>query len=348
MSDPDLRALERLVAAGDLSAVPALRAARERAGVKAPIYSSHSLYPSPSGEVVLCRSAGTGYRLIGEPWPTGPTTGDLVEVHDHGAWEWDAVLLEPPHGLPDDPRCRARVVGPRRALPLPAPSADGVVRLPRVYGHAHARGWSRGDVVREWGACWRVVRVAAPRGASHTDVTLAPASEEDYATRPGRVAMHSQREAAEAVGSAIEVDGEWVHVREVARTSYSGALGRDHTYWAVGRFVRADKAARINELHPRHLERDLAAAAGERVAEPMPDDAAQLVPRDRSSLAATGTRVAIEGAGRRATVLHERVGDPDMSDSWRHYVVRIADAALVARVRRYVAAAQRRSKGGVA
>lgn len=35
-------------------------------------------------------------------------------------------------------------------------------------------------------------------------------------------------------------------------------------------------------------------------------------------------------------VLHERVGDPDMSDSLRHYVVRITDAGLVDRVRRYI------------
>ena len=87
------------------------------------------------------------------------------------------------------------------------------------------------------------------------------------------------------------------------------------------------------------LARDLNALWGDRVirvSDPMPATAAMLVPVDSRSMCATGERVAIVDG----VILHQRVGDPDMCDSWYHYVVRIDDAPadLVARVAAFVAA----------
>jgi hypothetical protein len=100
----------------------------------------------------------------------------------------------------------------------------------------------------------------------------------------------------------------------------------------------APVAARIAAKQSRAaLERDLGAAAGERVSVDMPADATVLVPVDPTSLACTGERVAIVDG----VILHERVGDPDMCDSWRHYIVALtaAPASLVARVRALIGGA---------
>ena len=82
------------------------------------------------------------------------------------------------------------------------------------------------------------------------------------------------------------------------------------------------------------LARDLKAAPGVRVPGRLPDDAKVIVPRNPLTSCATGERIAIiDGA-----VHHERVGDPDMCDSWYHYVVRLeVDAEMMARVVAFIA-----------
>lgn len=106
--------------------------------------------------------------------------------------------------------------------------------------------------------------------------------------------------------------------------------------WVCWAYVRPATAAEAAPVAARReasesratLARDLNAVRGERVSVALPGSAGVLVPRDAQRLCATGERVAVvDGA-----ILHERVGDPDMCDSWYHYVVRIdAPAELVAR-----------------
>ena len=112
----------------------------------------------------------------------------------------------------------------------------------------------------------------------------------------------------------------WAHVRPATETEAAPVAAR-----------RAASESRAQ------LASDLNALRGERTSDPMPVTAAVLVPRDTQRLCATGERVAIvDGA-----ILHERVGDPDMCDSWYHYVVRIdAPAELVARIAAFAAAAK--------
>jgi hypothetical protein len=96
--------------------------------------------------------------------------------------------------------------------------------------------------------------------------------------------------------------------------------------------VAPEKAVKLNAVHGPSLSRALNAVRGERVTEPMPADATVLIPRDTRSYAATGERIAVLGKH----LLHERTGDPDMSDSWRHYVVRIDDPDLVRRAGAFI------------
>ena len=112
----------------------------------------------------------------------------------------------------------------------------------------------------------------------------------------------------------------WAHVRPATETEAAPVAAR-----------RAASESRAQ------LASDLNALRGEQTSDPMPVTAAVLVPRDTQRLCATGERVAIvDGA-----ILHERVGDPDMCDSWYHYVVRIdAPAELVARIAAFAAAAK--------
>lgn len=119
-----------------------------------------------------------------------------------------------------------------------------------------------------------------------------------------------------------------------------------HYDWREHAWVRAATVAEAAPVAARGAEREIRAALasdlnalpGERVPGPMPEIATVLVPRDCSRSCATGERVAVvDGA-----ILHERVGDPDMSDSWRHYIVRLdtPEPELVARVAAYIASVQ--------
>lgn len=91
-------------------------------------------------------------------------------------------------------------------------------------------------------------------------------------------------------------------------------------------------AAAAAKAEREEIRRALESATGERHDGPMPAAATTLVPRDHSRLCATGERVAVMDG----TILHERVGDPDMCDSWYHYIVRISDATLATRVAAWI------------
>jgi hypothetical protein len=101
-------------------------------------------------------------------------------------------------------------------------------------------------------------------------------------------------------------------------------------------------AARVAAREAREtLTRDLQSATVERErgAIRMPADAAVLVPRDTAKTCATGERVAVVDG----TIYWERVGDPDMCDSWYHYLVRVVEPSpeLLERARTFCATVQR-------
>ena len=269
---------------------------------------------------------------VGDRWPA-LAEGDKVTVHDTQGWVWHAVVEAADLSSTDDPKARLRILGDRVPQPLP-PVANGKIVLPTMAGHAHARSWRRGSVVSFGGDHYRVARVRKIASGYELEYTLAEATAKQYATRPGRVVMHTQDQALAAIGSAVEINGDWLHITKVETTSFYGALGRGTTDWAVGRHVIPKRAAKINDTHAETLACALAGYHGPRVTTPMPGSSVVLLPRRLASLAATGERVAIVDG----LVLHERCGDPDQLDSWHHYVVRIDDPRLCASIRRYIAA----------
>lgn len=259
------------------------------------------------------------------------TIGDTVVIHDRQGWTWDGVLEEIDLSSAEDPKAQVRILGDKRPQPFPA-IIEGKLTLPNLSGHAHVRSWSRGDVVKIREEIFKVTKVTLSKSGSEVHYEFTPADEKQYQTRPGRTKMSSEQDALAAVGSALEIRGEWLHVKKVTRSSFHGALGRDFTYWAVGNYVSEDKAKKLNELHPQLLARTLATYPGTRVLERMPENAVVLIPKKAGSLAASGERLALVD-GR---ILHERVGDPDQIDSWYHYVVEITSAEMVKRCKNFI------------
>lgn len=270
------------------------------------------------------------YCSLAPEWPS-VNVGDKIRVLDNQGWLWDAEVTEV-----RDPKHLVANVSNKTASPMPVPE-DGAVSLPNMSGHAHCRDWRTGDVIQLHGSYYKVKGKPKPN-YSHSRITytLTAVDEKAWATRPGRVRMSSESEARKAVGSAIQApSGEWLHVSEVKYRKYGSAEGEvfGTTWLCFGKYVPEAKAAKINETNPHLVSAALHNAKSIRHQGPMPEDAVVLVPRNHTSLAASGERVAIVGK----TVLHERVGDPDMSDSWYHYVVAIDDKDLLARVKKTIA-----------
>ncbi len=276
-------------------------------------------------------------------WPE-LEVGQELEVHDTQGWMWKVKVTELPEGsCPNG--AKVQVLEGPTALPFPEiriDSATGVslVTLPNMSGHAHLRSWDKGDVVKEGNDYYKVTKVTLSPNGSRVTYTLAPSSPTAYLIRPGRIKYSSEHGAHQDLGSAILTrSGEWLHVTKLTRTTYSGALGRGYTYWGKGKYVSAEKAEKINEVHPRLLDAALSSNSGTRV-NTIPHTAVQLVPKTKGSLARSGTRVAVEGN----TIWHERVGDPDQCDSWYHYVVQFDDAKLAKRVKAYVKKQTKKAK----
>lgn len=228
-------------------------------------------------------------------------------------------------------RFKAEMLTPRVPTPFP-PVVDGEVALPQVGGYAHCIIWRKGDVVRYNNEFYAVVSAKESRDGSQTYYKLATATEEQYATRPGRMKFSSQYSAEAVVGSAIQTkNGEWLHGKSLKTTSFHGACGRGVTWWVYGRYVSAEKAAKINEVHAPILAAALQNAQGERYQEPLPEGAVTLVARNPHSMSSVAERVALLGD----SVVYERGGDPDMTDSWYAYRTLIRDPALVSRVRKF-------------
>lgn len=306
-----------------------------------PVIRSIELYPHHGGVVYPSLSHGKGFTSVGPAWPP-LHVGQIVEVHDTQGWKWTVRIddLGQPGQSPSiaigPDRPKATVIGEKEALPMPPltrhPDGTASIRLPNVSGHAHLRSWRTGDLVEIEGETWKV---RAPKKLEPAGrlFHLTPATAEQFANRPGRVRLSGEAEALRAVGSAVQTpSGEWLHIKEAKHQTHRDqedgtAYGR--TYYGIGSHVTAAKAEKINAAHPPAISRDLYNAPSVRTDESMPASAAVLVPKDPRSLAATGERVAIVDG----KVLHERTGDPDMSDSWRHYVVQVeADADLKKRV----------------
>lgn len=296
---------------------------------------SHALYPR-EGLAVAARAPQTNYsKPYGQPWPA-ISVGQTVLVLDSQGWLWTAEILSIESSEPGTERAQVQIIGERAPSPMP-PIVDGCITLPNVSGHAHARRWGAGDVVLLGEQYYQVKGKPRPSDAAHSKLVyrLAPVDRAKYETRPGLVRMSDERTARAAVGSVIETaTNEWLHVLKVEKQTHRSSEGEyfGTTWCAIGKHVSAVRAARINDTHGPTLSRALS-LSGKRVATLMPADAAMLVPRDTTSMAASGERIAIVDG----VLLHERCGDPDMVDSWHRYVVQIDDHELIARAKRYIA-----------
>lgn len=277
-----------------------------------------AIYPYDGNTATITRQ----YCPTADPWPT-IQAGDTLEVLDGQGWLWDAKVTE----VKDAAKVVAKVDN-KRPSPMPTPSPEGTIRLPNMSGHAHCRDWRSGDVIRLHDDIYKVK--GKPRELNHGAsivYTLVKADEKAWSTRPGRLRMSSEHAAREAVGSAVQTEtGEWLEAKEVKFRRYGSAEGDTfgRTWLVFGKYVPEDKANRINYVHPQLVSNALHNAKSARHHAPMPDTACALI---------QGERVAIDGK----TVLHERIGDPDMIDSRYPYVVAIEDKDLLARVKKTIA-----------
>lgn len=287
-----------------------------------------ALYPH-DGTAIMTRQ----YRkMFTQPWPSDMKPGNVITALDGQGWIWQVEVLS----MEGEEKAKVRVVSERTPSPLPQVTNEGIV-LSNVSGHAHCRNWRKGDVVQVHGQYYKVSKEPKLHpGGSKIFYPLTPATASDWAKRPGRVQMASERAAKEALGSAVQTpSGEWLHVKEVVFSRYGSAEGETfgRTWFVKGKHVPEAKAAKINETHAPSLSAKLHAAQATRRTDSMPEGAKVLIPGNPSRMCATGERVAIDGN----KVVHERVGDPDMIDSRYHYMVEITDPTLLARVKKFLA-----------
>jgi len=277
------------------------------------------------------RRYSPSHLAMARPWPE-LDVGETVRVEDADCWIWEGSVLEV-SGHGDDVEAIIKITGYRVAKPLPDFSADGVLVLPTRRDHAWSRPWGRGDIVLVDGQYYKVRTVKVVDRGAKARYSLEPASEKQYETRPGILHAASEDDARRAVGSAVEVDGEWLAITKVTYSHFHGALGRGTSWYMRGTFVSAAKAARLNAMHAPTLSKALHRAPMTLTGSAMPDAAVSLKSAD-------GERVAVVDTGKGRVVLHERYGDPDQSGSWRRHVVLVDDSELV----KMVAAFVRRAK----
>lgn len=115
---------------------------------------------------------------------------------------------------------------------------------------------------------WVVITdISRPKGSGWGTYTFRLATEAEISNRAGRVELRSAADAEHAVGRVYEIGGEFLLVAKVETRRVNSAGLSLPTYWGVGRFVDADKAAkakakwdkvnaaRIAESESRHKQR---------------------------------------------------------------------------------------------
>lgn len=117
------------------------------------------------------------------------------------------------------------------------------------------------------GAWVVITETRRPKGSGWGTYTFRPATEAEISSRAGRVELRSAAECEHAVGRVFEIDGEFLLVSKVETRRVNSAGLSLPTYWGVGKFVDADKAAkakakwekanaaRIAEAEARHKQR---------------------------------------------------------------------------------------------
>ena len=304
------------------------RAAARITSARVPTIHAAALHPYQGDKVTLVRRQASYMLAYGTDWPA-IEAGDIVAVEDSQGWRWPSVRILSIEGTGPNVRAEGQVLADRQAIPMPPPDVaeDGKLYLytPNIGGHAHARWWRTGDIVRVDGVVYRATDKTRPSATERRRYMLTPSTEAAWATRPGRFLFGSEAGARAAIGSAVQTpSGEWLLVAEVKHVT-TRAQFESRTWYGHGKHVPGDKAAKVNAAHPGHISRDLSAAHGTMHPGPMPDGAAVLI--------VGRERVAIVGGA----VLHERMGDPDQLGAWRPYVVRVdADADLKRRVAAHI------------
>lgn len=279
------------------------------------VVRSNVLYPRTDNTVTVSRLDGYGKPFLPE-FPQELVPGVDVTVLDEHAYIYQVKCLEV---LKDRNKFQAEILTGPTAAPFPE-IQDNKLRLPSYHGHAHARNWSKGSIVSIRGEFWKVLKITQPRGSSFISYDLEPSTAEAYAKRPGKVSIPSHL-STRLLGSAFETNnGEWLHIKKVSVTRFGSATGGGHTYWGSGNYVTPERAKVLNGIHHLHIERELQGLVSTRVqGGSMPGDSFPLTLKNHTSLAATGSKVAIVDG----KLWYEQAGDPDQSDSWYHYIVEI-------------------------
>lgn len=194
----------------------------------------------------------SGARAICEPWPE-VAIGEEIEIETDNHWAWNAILVE----VRNDANWVVRIVGDRRAMPLPPVVAGQPYVLPYSSGDAWSVRPEAGKVLLIGEQSYKVV--GKPKSDKRTSgyvYQLSPVSPAEYAKRPGRVSIKDLTDPNESshffyghnAGRVIQIGMEWLHVEKVTRQAYGDGEGREifgYNTFGVGHYVSADKAAKL-------------------------------------------------------------------------------------------------------
>lgn len=115
------------------------------------------------------------------------------------------------------------------------------VNLPKRY--------MKGAIIAVDGGYLKITKDLASQDIAGWAHEAEPSTEKAYRSRKGTLLIESWQEK-DAVGSVIEINGEFLHVEKVDWTRWGSIFGPGgiHTQ-AIGHYVAADKAAKLRAAH---------------------------------------------------------------------------------------------------
>ena len=208
---------------------------------------------APEGCVFAYRyHAGGKQYKIGQPWPEFAPDQE-VEIETTNHYVWNGTI----ESRIDEDTIVFRPSGPKVAMPLPPVVSGQPYVLPYTSGDAWSVRPEAGKVLLIGEQPYRVVGKPKPdKRTSGYVYQLSPVSAENFAKRPGRIAIKDLTDPNQSShffyghneGRVIQIGVEWLHVEKVTREAYGDGEGREifgYNTFGVGHYVSADKAAKL-------------------------------------------------------------------------------------------------------
>ena len=143
---------------------------------------------------------------------------------------------------------------------IDAHAKGDVIELPeREYHTREQKSYGPPQTINTGG--WHIVTgtkagTKGTMGGRRASFYLSPATAEQIASRPGRIALGS--DPAREIGRAIAVGSEWLHITKIGHVTVNSAGISGRAYVGLGQFVSVADAQRLNAVWTKKQAKNLA------------------------------------------------------------------------------------------